>query len=549
MKKTFRRFGSLILTLVLAMAMALTSGAAEPAVAESNYTIADTLLKINGVKNGDTISAYQLVGYEKNADNNDVYNDYKFDEYFEKFITGKSKGKTAEAYLEGLNGEGDLADLLGEYATACKVSNPAYTLPAAAATGTATDGSVTLRLRPGYYLLLGATTSANGKVYKPMSAFIQVKGGNNVNVYGGGTQLAAEGGVYTMNVKAENGPKIEKKVYDNKVTEGSGWKDAASASVGDVLDFYVKVEIPAYTGVTSVDLVLNDTLTNLQYIDNSGKVYDKMDSEVPIEGAVTTEVGTYEKGKQNVTFRLDYSQVKGSGNGNTVYVKYQARMTADAASAKQGSNSVVLKYKTSMDTTTTTTPPETTNVYTYALGVEKTDKDGTKLAGAKFTLYSDEACKSPLSFTKVGTGSDAYYRPAFGNEQGISEIEADFLIRGLNIGVYYMKETVVPTGYYAPEGAFRITLTGDRQNDVLTGELMEGSCAITTVKNVDSTLVRQIGINSNDTSRYDARVLNSATPILPSTGGAGTVLFTIVGVALMVLAVWLFFFHGKKTAK
>lgn len=548
MKKTFRRFGSLILTLVLAMAMALTSGAAEPAVAESNYTIADTSLKITGVANGDRISAYQLVGYTNTA-----YNDYQFNADFERFIgTKKNEGETAEAYLEGINGD-RLADLLGEYAAACKASTPAYALPNASASETAADGSVTLTLRPGYYLLLGATTSANGKVYKPMSAFIQVKGGNNVNVYGGGTQLAAEGGVYTMNAKAENGPVIDKKVYDSKVTEGSGWKDAASSSVGDVLDFYVRVEIPAYTGVTSVDLVLKDTLTNLQYIDGSVKVYNTMDSgnsfKDPIEGAVTTSAEAYANGTQNVTFTLDYSKVKGSGNGNNVYVKYQARMTADAASAKQGSNSVVLDYKTSMDTTTTTTPPETTKVYTYALGVEKTDKDGKKLAGAKFTLYSDEACKSPLSFAKVGDGSNAYYRPAVVGEQGVSEIEADFLIRGLNVGVYYMKETVVPTGYYAPKGAFRITLTGARGEDnALTGVLTTGS-SISTVVDVDRILVGSGSVNNDDTSRYDARVLNSATPILPSTGGAGTVLFTIVGVALMVLAVWLFFFRGKKTAK
>lgn len=549
MKKTFRRFGSLILTLVLAMAMALTSGAAEPAVAESNYTIADTSLKITGVANGDTISAYQLVGYKNTA-----YNDYQFNEAFESFIgTKKEADQTAEAYLEGINGNG-LADLLGEYATECKAST--YTLPAAADSKTAgEDGSVTLTLRPGYYLLLGATTSGNGKVYKPMSAFIQVKGGNNVNVYGGGAEeaLKKENGVYTMNAKAEDGPVIDKKVYDSKVTEGSGWKDAASSSVGDVLDFYVRVEIPAYTGVTNVDLVLRDTLTNLQYIEGSVTVYNKMESgnsfSNEIKGAVATTAGAYANGTQNVTFTLDYSKVKGSGNGNTVYVKYQAKMTADAASAKQGSNSVVLDYKTSMDTTTTTTPEETTNVYTYALGVEKTDTKYQKLAGAKFTLYSDEACTNALSFTKVGNGSDAYYRPAVEGEQGVSEIEADFLIRGLNVGVYYMKETVVPTGYYAPKGAFRITLTGARNEDsTLNGVLTAGS-SISAVNDTDRVLVESKGVNAEDTSRYDARVLNSATPILPSTGGAGTVLFTIVGVALMVLAVWLFFFRGKKTAK
>lgn len=548
MKKTLKLFGSLIMTLALVFAMALTSGAAEPAEAASNYTIPDTQLKINGVANGDTIAAYQLVGYK-----NDSYNDYQFNSNFESFInTKKSEGMTAESYLEGLNGDA-LANLLGEYATACK--NATYNLPDASASQTATaDESVTLSLRPGYYLLLGATTSANGKVYKPMSAFIQVKGGENVNVYGGGSQLTATEGVYVMNAKSESGPVIDKQVYDNRVTEGNGWKDAASASVGDTLDFYVKVEIPAYTGVTNVEMTLNDTLTNLEYIDGSATVYNTIGSGNEfsnlIENAVTVKKGVYANGTQSVTFTLDYSKVKGNGTGNIVYVKYQAKMKEEAASAKQGSNSVTLTYKTSMDSTSTKTPSETTNVYTYALGVEKTDTNHKKLTGAKFTLYSDAACTNVLTFTKVGDGTDAYYRPAVAGETGVTELDADFLIRGLNVGVYYMKETVVPTGYYAPKGAFKVTLTAARgeTTNTLTGVLTTG-CSIVSENDSDRLLVEGIGVNTADTSRYDARVLNSATPILPSTGGAGTVLFTIVGVALMVLAVWLFFFRGKKTAK
>ena len=59
------------------------------------------------------------------------------------------------------------------------------------------------------------------------------------------------------------------------------------------------------------------------------------------------------------------------------------------------------------------------------------------------------------------------------------------------------------------------------------------------MKDEDSELV-PTGLQSVDARQYSVTVRNATTPVLPTTGGAGTVMFTVGGVAVMVLAAVLF---------
>ena len=136
-----------------------------------------------------------------------------------------------------------------------------------------------------------------------------------------------------------------------------------------------------------------------------------------VADAVTVDAGAYTAGSQKVTFKLKYDKVCDATGAVSVYVHYKAVVKAEAA-VKDAvtSGSAVLKYATSVEPTVTkTTAATTATVYTYAFSLAKTSDediaDGTgkkPLTNAGFTLYSDNAMKTPVSMIKETVGGETY---------------------------------------------------------------------------------------------------------------------------------------------
>ena len=169
------------------------------------------------------------------------------------------------------------------------------------------------------------------------------------------------------------------------------------------------------------------------------------------------------------------------------------------------------------------------------------------MAGAGFTLYSDENCTQPISFVKTG----GYYRPAVGTEaDAVQEITADFLVIGLDANTYYVKETTTPNGYFQPEGAFRLVLTSDMEGQLHSGSLDGSQCDFAALENEDGGLIAGKTVNVDEHSwRFVVTLENNSTPLLPTTGGPGTVAISIAGVLLMILGAALYMGYRKKRAQ
>lgn len=304
----------------------------------------------------------------------------------------------------------------------------------------------------------------------------------------------------------------------------------------------------------------------MEYVAGSVGVYTTQDiaTASAVADAVTVDAGAYIAGNQKVTFKLNYRNVCDATGAVSVYVHYKAVVKAEAA-VKDAvtSGSAVLKYATSVEPTVTkTTAATTATVHTYAFSLAKTsDEDieggtGKKpLTNAGFTLYSDNAMNTPVSMIKETVGGETYYRPALAGETGETVLLANMgtdqntlLVRGLDAATYYLKETKVPSGYYAPKGGFAVQLTGEREavGETLTGKLATTS-SFTATNAIDNVLLGTASVNGTEMNRLDASLKNSSTPVLPTTGGVGTVMFTVIGLLCMGAALWFFLFARRRS--
>ena len=103
-----------------------------------------------------------------------------------------------------------------------------------------------------------------------------------------------------------------------------------------------------------------------------------------------------------------------------------------------------------------------------------------------------------------------------------------------------MKETKAPDGYTLNTHVFTVVIKASYNNDgILKSWTVTIDGAATSTFTVENGVLKDPAISSTD-------IMNTKLSSLPSTGGMGTYLFTIIGVVVMAGAAGAFFISRRK---
>lgn len=302
----------------------------------------------------------------------------------------------------------------------------------------------------------------------------------------------------TISAKVEDStPTVSKKIENSDIDDSN-----TTAAIGSDVTFTLTADKVGSSTEKAKMYKLTDTMS-------AGLTYKEV-KEVKV-GTTVVSTDDYKVTQTGQTVDIEFTSSYLS-NGDSafykadkVYVTYVATVNENAlisiaGELKPNTNHVDLHYTNNMNVDSDITG-NTVNVYTLTLNVGKVDGNNTTktLPNATFKLTSD----TDTTGTTLTTGEDG-----------------SVTFTGLKAGTYYVEETVAPEGYNINSKKFEITIS---TQGIVTGD------------NVT-----------------DNKLVVSDFPLsVPQTGGAGTVMFTIGGIALIACAGVLFFvvMRKKKTSK
>ena len=360
-------------------------------------------------------------------------------------------------------------------------------------------------------------------------------------------------------------PDLEKTVREAKNSTGKntgsltdikdGYEHTATASVGDTVDYQIISTLPTITSKAS-------SLSEYTYVDtlSKGIRYNKNDVVIEFfkDAGCTEKIATwaensgkftvaYDAAANTMTIRMTDTGLAEINEAATVYtdsvkrgysdctmrISYAATLTADAKMGDTDNpNEVVLTWKRT-NTTYFDTLKDCCHVYTYGIDVLKQFSDnGGNVRNVKFRLHNDTDDVFVIADLKDG----AYYAKGFAAKKGdattfIPNAQGHIVVKGLEDDTYSLTETATDKGYILLKDAVKIVIK--------TAE--SGQCEKCGAK----LLTASATVNGKDVTMTDGSAIVPLTVVnnpgfdLPKTGGYGTWMFTIGGVALLGAAAFI----------
>ena len=513
--KTMKKLAALLLSVVMTLAMAVTTFAAttnpQPANdATPNVTSDATTGTITIDKEGSTYNLYKLFAISRSTEYD------KYDYTATDLLKNADASVTAEQVRDYTAAE--LQALIAKIDT-----------KAAAASYTGVKGNTKTTVDLGYYLVEEVSTTA-GHV-ESASFLVTVP-----EVVNGAWN-------YDIEVKTKESTANVDKVILNNDKENK----ASSEDIGDTVSYKLSGDVPVYEeGTTGLTYYMTDTLSKGLTFQNDivvkGAAEDGTETVIAASSyTVTTKQGSNEDNatlvdgqETTITINFTYADIK---NYKKVNVYYSAELNRYAVLGNAGNpNEVNLTYTTNpANKETHTTDKVKVTTYTWGIAVDKTGKtDGNsaKLAGATFTLKKGEATVASYTY---GEGNV----PTVTEGDAVTDAQGRLYFPGLDEGTYILTETAAPAGYSKLAKPITIVITAEKNTK---GE-PTGIAAVTADGKTLTT------VTEHEYTFFEVGVVNTKGFTLPGTGGIGTTIFTVAGIVLIAAAALMFAVYLRKSRK
>lgn len=471
-------------------AASITTGSTKGTVDTNSYIVTDdAALMVTNAPVSDTLAAYKILDTFYNASTNVIT--YEFTSNFKAFLASSStyRNLTVDEYYNLTSGDitsgsTRTSSTLDRLASAYASYVKTNSVIGADLTYDAGEGATGAVLPAGAYLVLPKVTNS---VYAVMV-------GNIIPT--------ANGNDWTINDAT-----IVAKVANASVVKsvGSIGHVDGTYDIGEEFSYFLVGGVPQYpTNATNKVYTMKDIigagldfLAISSFVVKDGETSLLVKSDGTVVNAAGNTVATITISGKNLTiaFNVDYV------TSTTVTVEYKAKLNNSAVLGDTGNlNSATLTYSNDpYGTGTITSNVAQTSVFTYGVEVliyANGDKSKV-LSGVKFAVYSDASLTNKLG--EITTDSTGRGR-----------------LPGLAEGTYYLKQVSTASGYTLPKDAIAIKVK------------LEGSTPGSVV------------------GYYEAEVAAFEAGTLPFTGGAGTILYTVIGMITVVSAILLFVLYTRK---
>lgn len=349
-----------------------------------------------------------------------------------------------------------------------------------------------------------------------------------------------------------------------EVKKGDSWAQDAPYGVGDTVPYKITIEVPQNIDKLST-FTVTDTPTGLK--DNVGSIKIKDGTTALTSGTDYTVAAEGTDGFK-IDFILTSNTVKACA-GHTVTITYNAVVKDTAVVGGNGnSNNAKLTYTNKINSdntpgTTTNTIEDSAVMYSFGIKVVKTAENGTTtLADVVFDLYREaKTGETPIvnaeTVKKAGLDSTKSWilvksgltTDASGIIDTSDSNNATNYTHGLANGDYYLVETKTVDGYNLLTKPVEVKLDVTATTTWQKTNVYDASGNLVKHGTVTKTTFTHTS-NNGDTTKTElavAKVINRAGFTLPVTGGFGTLLFSGIGVLLVLAGVGVLFSLKKKS--